>query len=157
MTTFGITGHQNIPASGVPEITDRLRQTLREHPNCTMATSLAAGADQLAAALTLEVGGQLHVVVPSANYRDTFESNDLRRFDNLLAAAATVEELPHPAPSEEAFYRAGLRVLELADVLLAVWDGQPAKGHGGTADIVLSAKVAGKTVRVIWPEGLTRQ
>jgi hypothetical protein len=37
-----------------------------------------------------------------------------------------------------------------------VWDGQPARGYGGTADVVAYAKRTGVPYSVIWPEGATR-
>ncbi|NJP95187.1 hypothetical protein HCN51_38110 [Nonomuraea sp. FMUSA5-5] len=51
---------------------------------------------------------------------------------------------------------AGARMLDDADVLFAVWDGQPARGYGGTADVVAEARRQGVSVRVIWPEGARR-
>ncbi|MFF4619567.1 hypothetical protein [Nonomuraea jabiensis] len=47
-------------------------------------------------------------------------------------------------------------ILEDADLLFAVWDGQPARGYGGTADVVAEARRRGVPVRVIWPEGARR-
>jgi hypothetical protein len=43
------------------------------------------------------------------------------------------------------------RMLDLADELVAVWDGLPARGHGGTADVVAVALDRGIPVTVIWP------
>jgi hypothetical protein len=43
-----------------------------------------------------------------------------------------------------------------SDRLLAVWDGKPAQGLGGTGDIVAYAKSRGLPTTVIWPEGLVR-
>jgi hypothetical protein len=47
-------------------------------------------------------------------------------------------------------------MIDHADELYAVWDGQPARGHGGTADVVTYARQRGVSVRVIWPEGAER-
>lgn len=44
----------------------------------------------------------------------------------------------------------------MADRLLAVWDGKPARGFGGTADVVAYARRVGVPVDVIWPEGAVR-
>ncbi|MFG2222777.1 hypothetical protein [Streptomyces sp. NPDC048644] len=52
-------------------------------------------------------------------------------------------------PAEE--YRVGL-----VDRLIAVWDGQPARGYGGTADVVAYARSTGVPVEVVWPDGATR-
>jgi len=47
-------------------------------------------------------------------------------------------------------------MLAHADRLFAVWDGQPARGYGGTADVVAEARQRGVPVTVIWPEGASR-
>ncbi|MGW1005456.1 hypothetical protein [Streptomyces sp. NPDC002520] len=44
----------------------------------------------------------------------------------------------------------------VADELVAVWDGKPAWGHGGTADVVAYAERTGVRVRVLWPEDASR-
>jgi len=36
---------------------------------------------------------------------------------------------------EDAYMAAGRRVVDLSDVMIAVWNAKPAKGKGGTADI----------------------
>jgi hypothetical protein len=51
----------------------------------------------------------------------------------------------------------GRAVGDRSNVLVAVWDGQPARGLGGTADVVVAyARERGVLVQVIWPEGATR-
>jgi hypothetical protein len=47
-------------------------------------------------------------------------------------------------------------MLEGADHLYAVWDGKPARGYGGTADVVADAKDRGIPVTIIWPPGATK-
>jgi hypothetical protein len=47
-------------------------------------------------------------------------------------------------------------MLGQADELWAVWDGRPARGYGGTADVVARARDSGIPVRVIWPAGARR-
>jgi hypothetical protein len=51
---------------------------------------------------------------------------------------------------------AGKVVVDRSSVLVAVWDGQPSRGLGGTADVVRYARERGVPVEVIWPEGATR-
>jgi hypothetical protein len=54
-------------------------------------------------------------------------------------------------------YMVGSEVLVgLADQLIAVWDGGPAHGYGGTADVVSYALRTGIPVRVVWPQGASR-
>lgn len=51
---------------------------------------------------------------------------------------------------------ASVEMLKHADLLFAVWDGLPARGFGGTADVVAHARKAGVPVIVIWPNGAHR-
>jgi hypothetical protein len=53
-----------------------------------------------------------------------------------LSKNATVEVLDIPGTDEDAYLAAGHRVVDNSDIMLAVWDGKPAKGKGGTADVV---------------------
>jgi hypothetical protein len=43
-----------------------------------------------------------------------------------------------------------------AEVLLAVWDGTPSQGVGGTADVVAFAGERGVPTAVVWPPGSRR-
>ena len=47
-------------------------------------------------------------------------------------------------------------MIDTADELYAVWDGEPARGYGGTADVVAYARGCGKPVSVFWPDGAQR-
>jgi hypothetical protein len=159
MTTVGITGHQKIPAEAEATIREELsRHLARFAGGLVGVTSLAAGADQLFAQLVLSHGGTLHAVLPARDYAETFEEPaDLRRFRELLARAGTVETLEFERAGEDAYLAAGKRVAELSEVLYAIWDGEPARGKGGTADIVEHARDRGIATEVIWPPGVTRE
>ena len=50
--------------------------------------------------------------------------------------------------------RGAIPEVDRSGVLVAVWDGQPARGLGGTADVV--ARQRGVPMEVIWPQGATR-
>jgi hypothetical protein len=156
---IGITGHQEIPT----EIREYVRKALAAAcaaaaPRLTGVTCLAAGADQLFASVVLELGGALHVIVPSREYETSFTAAaDLACFRDLLARAESVEELDYPRPSEDAYAEAGHHVVDRADVVLAVWDGTPAKGKGGTGDIVEYAHRQQVPVTVVWPQGVSRE
>lgn len=158
MTTLGISGHQEIPPLAFATVRKGISQILGEVARPLIGvTSLAAGADQVFAEEVLVSGGSLHVVVPSRSYEASFNSRSaLAAFRRLLAAAEKVEYLDFQEPSETAYLAAGKRVVDVCEVLLAVWDGQPARGRGGTADIVDYARRSGKGVRVIWPIGVRR-
>lgn len=97
------------------------------------------------------------MVVPCADYVGTFTTDEARSsYDELLASCASSEELPYPSPTEEAFMAAGRSVADRSDLLLAVWDGAPAAGFGGTADVIRYARERSKAVEIVWPEGARR-
>lgn len=155
---IGMSGHQDLPNEALAFIRHEIAGALSELAGELIGvSSLAAGADQLFASLVLEHGGRLHVIIPSDGYETTFsDPHDVDQFRSLLGRAETVEQLSYPEPSEDAFFAAGRRVVEESDRLLAVWDGQPAKGKGGTADIVEYARNRGRTVKIVWPRGMKR-
>lgn len=157
MTSIGISGHQNIPLDALDFIRVGIEQVILSHRNDLIGVSaLAAGADQLFADIVLRFGGRLHVVIPCRGYERSFsEKNDLHHFNDLLKRAETVEILNHAEPSEDAYLEAGHRVVDLSKLLVAIWDGKPAKGKGGTADIVRYAKEHGTEVQIVWPSGFT--
>lgn len=159
MSRLGITGHQSIPESAQGFVRQRLAAEVAREAGSALwgITSLAAGADQLFARTVLRAEGKLLVVVPSDHYESTFRSADLRSYRRLLRAASETERLSYEQPTEEAFFAAGRRVADLCDRLLAVWDGRPAQGLGGTADVVRYARSIGRRVVVIWPAGVLRQ
>jgi hypothetical protein len=156
---FGITGHQNIPADARDGIETRIRAILAPHHGGGLAGigCLAGGADQLFARCVLDLGGILEVVIPCHGYETTFAgATEHDAYHAALAVAASVERLPYDAPSEEAFMAAGVVVADRCDLLIAVWDGQPAQGLGGTGDVVRYAREIGREVLVVWPDGVRR-
>lgn len=136
----GITGHQQLDAPEAwPWVAGVLRAELANvAPPLVGVTSLAVGADQLLARLVLERGGTIHAVLPFANIERSFSAEHVPAYRELTKRA-TVEVLDTPGTDEDAYLAAGRRVVDLSDIVLAVWDGRPAKGKGGTADVVAYA------------------
>jgi hypothetical protein len=158
VTALGVTGHQTIPPDAREFVVTAVQDILRDVDSPLDAlTSLAAGADQLVATELLRAGARLHVIVPSRDYEQTFAAGeDLACFRSLLKAAHAVTRLDYAEPSEEAFLAAGKSVVDNCAVLIAVWDGKPARGLGGTADVVGYARDTGKAVSIVWPNGIHR-
>jgi len=158
MTSIGITGHQNIPKDAVPYIKNRIENALRPlEGNFIGVSSLAEGADQIFVEIVLRLGGKLHVVIPCDKYEKTFEENSAyQKYKNLLSKADEIEVLKNPEPSEDAYFEAGRRIVDMTQELIAIWDGCEARGKGGTADVVKYANGKGKKVVVIWPAGRSR-
>ena len=107
-----------------------------------LVSPLAEGADQIAAEVALSMEYRLNAVLPlpAENYRADFSADGVARFDALLGEAETVIEFPAERGGREIGYElAGRATVAHCDVLIAVWDGEPARGSGGTAEIVALA------------------
>jgi hypothetical protein len=158
VTRLGATGHQELPADASQYVVERVREILEQCvPPLRAISALAAGADQLVAREVLRVGGSLHAIVPAVGYEATFPRADRPEYEQLLQQADDVTRLEFPEPSEQAYWAAGKQVVDGCDILVAVWDGEPARGLGGTGDVVAYAESRGRDVRVIWPDGVVRR
>ncbi|MGW5688883.1 hypothetical protein [Nonomuraea sp. NPDC003754] len=155
---IAITGHRGL-SPAVEQLVDReLRDALADlgHQEVTGVSCLADGADAIFARAVLDAGGLLEVVVPAQQYREGLPAEHWPTYDALFAAARQVHEMDFVESTSRSHQAASERMLELADELWAVWDGLPARGYGGTADVVAAARERGVPVRVFWPEGATR-
>ena len=156
---IGITGHRGLPAATADLVDRAIRRQLAafaEADDLVGISSLADGADQIFARAVLDASGQLEVIVPAASYRDGLPRSAHAEYDRLLSAASKVDKLDYTESTSEAHMAASKVMITRADRLFAVWDGKPARGYGGTADVVAEAHKAGITVTVIWPEGASR-
>lgn len=159
MTAVGITGHQALSPRTQRRIAAAIAAQLAELPNNELVgyTSLAAGADQIFALSVLAAGGTLHTVIPARDYASTFaETRERKAFEALLGMSDSRIDLPFDQSSEEAFMAAGQFISDHSKLLFAVWDGAPAGGLGGTADVVKYAETHGRNVIIIWPDGSSR-
>src|SRR5262249_50928770 len=171
----GVTGHRVLPATDtlrgrVFEVLETIRQPRGgERVSLVAASNLAEGADRLVPELVLAppVAGALLVVLPLelSDYCQDFASKtSLTEVQSLLSQADEIIFPPQPAPRKvgrdtppplltsemrEAGYEwAGREVVNQCDVLVALWDGQPSRGRGGTAEIVAYARQAGRPL--VW-------
>jgi len=156
-------------AAGLAAIGAEAKASFSEVPPVvTLISSLAEGADRIAARAALEAGFALDVVLPcpAPIYAQTFVDDASRAdFASLSARARATLILPlagdSAAPLDArlpaTFEAAGLTTLALSDILVAVWDGKPAEGRGGTGQIVEEAARRGAAIIVVDPgDGATR-
>jgi len=137
----GITGHQNIGSDEtVKWVTNILTAYINSISIESGITSLAIGADQLFAHFLQHRNIPYTVIIPCDNYEQTFsDTASLQNYQALLDASFNDFHLPFHEPTEAAFYQAGKEIVDRSDMMIAIWDGQPAKGLGGTGDIVTYA------------------
>lgn len=155
---IAITGHRGLPAATERLVDKAIRDHLAPYAGPVLAgiSALADGADQLFAQAILDAGGQLEVIVPAARYRDGLPEAAHARYDALLGQAARVDRLDRVESTAKAHMEASMIMLTRANRLFAVWDGKPARGYGGTADVVAQAREQGLDVTIIWPAGASR-
>lgn len=160
MTVLAVTGHMDLTVDSVSLVRDALREVVARYrgPQLVGVSCLAAGSDTLFAEEVLAVGGELVAVIPSRDYRaEKVKPDHAPAFDRLVRDAAEVVTAPFTTAGREAYEAANRVLLERADRLVAVWNGQPPGGKGGgTADVVLQARAAGIPVDVVWPPGAER-
>lgn len=155
MTTIGVTGHQTLPEAARIHAERAIEELLGGQSAPVIGlSSLAEGADQIFADVLLRSGGTLHAVIPCWGYVSAIAEASRQNYLRLLSAARSVTTLAYASPSEQAFDAAGQYIVEHCDLLVAVWDGQPARGLGGTADAVAHARRLGKDVAITWPTAL---
>ncbi len=157
---IGVTGHRTLadPDALRPAVRAAIRGLIERFlgpdadPALLVISALAEGADRLVAREVLagpDAGLEAVLPLPAREYRADFSGEASRaEFTGLLGRAQRVWQAPPGSSREEAYERAGRRVVDRADVLIALWDGQPSRGRGGTATIVSYARDRG--VPVAW-------
>jgi hypothetical protein len=157
MHRIAITGHRGLPGPTARLVDEAIRTALARHaPDVAGISCLADGADQIFARAVADLGGTLEVIVPAAQYRAGLPAEAHPDYDYLLALAGAVSRLPFTEATAESYMAASVLMVDGADELYAVWDGQRARGYGGTADVVAYARQREMPVRAIWPDGAQR-
>ena len=143
----GITGHQNlIDTATIDWLTKEVENEIKKMKIEEAYSCLAIGADQLFAKIILAHKISLIAIIPCREYEQTFNSDDIEIYKSFINHATNKIQLAFDSPSEEAFYEAGKTVIKNSDVIFAFWNNLPAKGLGGTADIVSYAKTLNKQI-----------
>ena len=157
MRRIAISGHRGLPPDTARLVDETVRAALSgEAADVIVLSCLADGADQIVASALLDLGGHIEAVIPAARYREGLPPEAWPEYDRLLAQAGRVHQLDFTESTSEAHMAASRFMLGQAGELWAVWDGKPARGYGGTADVVVCARGSGIPVQVIWPAGARR-
>jgi hypothetical protein len=106
-------------------------------------TALATGADQMAAICARSSGYFVSALLPFEpnEYRKDFApGEELDGFEQALEAVDEIVSLPGDrAELENAYVLVGQSLVRIADVMIAIWDGEQARGPGGTGHVVAIA------------------
>jgi len=161
---IGAIGHRpnRLPARETRRIERQCREMIRairdaatasgHAPPLHIVSALAEGSDRIVAEVGLALGASLECLLPfaaSEYARDFASAKSRATFQALLTRASSVLELAGNRNDEGAAYEAvGRAVLERADALIAVWDGDDAAGRGGTAQMV--AEASARHLPIIW-------
>lgn len=159
---IGVTGHRRLEneqavRQSVKQVLTGLDRVLAHTPHSFVVVSpLAEGADRLVVNEVLDwkatkeiVASSLEVVLPMPELeyvRDFASLESQQEFQSLLERASSKQTMGAVADRDAAYERAGHYVIERCDMLIAIWDGKPAAGRGGTAQIVEYARGAGRTI-----------
>jgi hypothetical protein len=114
-------------------------------------SSVAAGADSLFARQALGLGLAWHALLPlpPAEFRRDFSPGEWKAAEALLSGAEHTRVLSESGSRQDAYLDCGMETVNECDVLLALWDGEPARGKGGTGDVITYARELGKPIVVI--------
>lgn len=149
---IGVTGHQRRPGIDWAWVSSEITKLLKSEGRGIEAySSLAAGADQVFAQAALKCGASLVAVIPVTDYENYFSGTDLLTYRKLLDCASVVK-LDWAGDPQKGFLAAGKFVVDETEKMIAVWDGQPAVGPGGTGDVVEYSQEQGRPVFHIDPQ-----
>jgi hypothetical protein len=119
-------------------------------PQVRVLSALAEGADRIVAERALQQDCELQCVLPFArqSYELDFRTSASRQaYNSLLDRASETTALAGKRGSREqresAYEAVGRAILDQSDVMLAIWNGAPAAGRGGTGQIVRESKLRG--------------
>lgn len=161
---IGVTGHRTLEneqiiresvRSVLSKLDDILSNRLKNIPcSFTVVSPLAEGADRLVAGEVLDwnTGGEkpvLEAVLPLAveDYLNDFTApGSKEEFREFLKKAISVIVLEKTSSCNAAYEQVGHYVVDNCDCLIAIWNGKPAAGKGGTTEIIDYAHRTGKQI-----------
>ncbi len=155
---LGVTGHRDILDKEVLQATLEkdiaLLRTQYPHTPLVALSALAEGADRLFAEVCLDARIPLYVVLPfsASEYEKDFPDS-VEPFRALCARAESITVAPwaegvteenirtdcdatHQENRNLQYAMAGIYLSQRVHILFALWDGKPALGLGGTAQVV---------------------
>lgn len=151
----GFAGHRELsdPVKAAEWIARELAVVLATLPGEAVGiASAAAGADLLFLAACRAAGLKTVVLLPFDRERfeeDFLNEAEWQRASQEMDAAWWCEVVPGGEAAPAAYHVVAREVLEMADRMLFLWNGEPARGLGGTAESVNEATERGIAMRIV--------
>jgi hypothetical protein len=143
---IGGVGHRILPLDQIFDIERKLEISILDCAkrangiqNLTLITGLAPGADTLIFRKGKSMGIRLYALLPMnmEEYRKDFTNLAYRlEFESNLTFCTKVEILENSGKRPQCYQKLGEEIVKRSDALLAIWDGKPARGMGGTAEVI---------------------
>lgn len=168
IVNIGITGHRHIPDEHASELRQKVHEILeliqehsqsvltrfqrlyhpfvgeRTHIKCVLLSSLAEGADILAANCAQKLGYEIAGILPKPyeDYKKTFDSAELQQeMWRLYESAGRQLSIDNdPKGSSYGYMSASDIMLCHSDILIALWDGEKTKFIAGTYATIQQAQ-----------------
>ncbi len=155
---IGFTGHRKL--SNEAKCRDAIRKVLLEWrakaPGVIYGvTSAATGGDLLFAETCIQLNLPIRVFLPlpKEQFRDDFDEPAWARAECVFKNALSVEVTGAGEKLTDRYYECGIETVQQSQLLIALWDGEPSQGLGGTADMVHFARELGRPF--IWIHSAT--
>ncbi len=153
---IGVTGHRKL--KNIDELIKIVQVELKKISNSYLLeriiSPLADGSDRIIAEVLMN-GFAANLIVPlpfeKDEYTKDFSEDSKKQFDSYLEKASNLYEVDSLETNsrKECYFNVGKEVVNQCNVLIALWDGKPANGIGGTGDIVKYAKKKRKAILYI--------
>ena len=155
----GFSGHRQLPdVPGAARTVNQAREALRQETTgeWVALSSVATGGDLLFVAQARALGLSWHAILPlpKPEFAKDFSPAEWQVAEETLKQAEHVRVITENGSREDAYLDCGMETVNGADVLLAIWDGQAARGKGGTADVVEYARSLNKPLVIVDPDTL---
>ncbi len=150
----GFSGHRQLAdAAGAGQTIREALALLRQEASgeWIALSSVAEGGDTVFVAQARALGLSWHAILPlpRAEFAKDFTAEHWAAAEAMLVDSEFVRVIAENGSREDAYLDCGMETVDGSDVLLAIWDGQPARGKGGTAEVVAYARALGKPLILI--------
>ncbi len=147
----GFTGHRTLADEAASRASIYHFLAEKKHSTSEIlvgVSSIAAGGDLLFAesCIALEIPIRVLLPMPKEEFRNDFDLPTWSRAEQVMERAMSVEITGGETQRDGSYYECGIETVLQSQWLIALWNGEPAKGLGGTEQIVTFARQIGRPV-----------